>query len=325
MEQNTVVDAMRQLLEQTRMAPDQMASRLEQAGSAAYWERLNPTLSVCRNRSSRIGETHPIGPRRREALVKQFAADGYFQLDPLLPGATVRRMRRGIEILKKADWPPIFAFVYDEFWQVMRVPSLVQLLSAVLGDGYRHIPHGWLFYIPARPGAAGWPPHTDGPGPDRPDYRNRLSVWIPLSDATLDNGCMYVIPRRRIEARIEALGMRQPGYTGPDVRALLQASRALPARAGSILGWNFDLIHWGSVCGDARAPRVSISVEIIGGDAQPNADELPLLDPKTVLPTLAQRLDMIARAIRDYQRFEPLMVRYHDLAQRLAESFNLSV
>jgi hypothetical protein len=318
MERNAVFGALRQLLDQSRLAPAEVASRLEQARSVAYWEQLYPALSVGRNGSGGIREMRPLGPRRRKAAVEQLAADGYFQLDPLLPGATVRRLRRCIEVLKEAGWPPIFALVYDQFWQITRIPSLVRLLSAALGAGYRQIPHAWVFHVPPRLGAAGWVPHTDGP--KRSEYHNRVSVWIPLSDATLDNGCIYVIPRRRIAARIEALGMLQPSYSGTDVQALLQASRALPTRAGSILGFDFDLIHWGSVCGNARTPRVSLSVEIMGADAKPNPGELPLLDAQTALPAVPQRLDVIARAIRDYQRFEPLMGRYGELAQRLAES-----
>src|SRR5207244_2616081 len=107
------------------------------------------------------------------------------------------------------------------------------------------------------PGASGWPPHCDDA--NRP---NRVTVWIPLSDATLDNGCMYVVPRDRAAA---------------DADARLQACRALPAAAGSILGWNFDVLHWGSTCTRPGEPRIAISQEFIAPGAATAADELPLV------------------------------------------------
>jgi hypothetical protein len=322
MEQVALTNALRQLLERSQLDSGQVSSRLEQARSVTYWERLNPSLAVDRNIPGGVHETRSMSLRDQGAAIERLAVDGYFQLGPLLSGTTVRRMRECIEVLKREDWPAVFAFVYDEFWQVTRVPSLVRLLSAMLGRGYRQVRRVWAFHVAARTGAAGWPPHTDGG--NRPESSNRLAIWIPLSDATLDNGCMYVTPQRRLPARIEESGLRPGTYSSPDVQALPQASRALPARAGSILRWDFRLIHWGSVCGDARTPRVSLSVEFNGGDVEPESDEHPLLDAQVALPTLAQRLGLIGRAIDDYQRFEPLMLRYHELAQRLAESVGSS-
>jgi hypothetical protein len=104
-----------------------------------------------------------------------------------------------------------------------------------------------------------------------------------------------------------------------DVRALLQGCRALPARLGSVVGWDFNLIHWGSTGGEGGALRVSLSVEFLGADAEPAPDERPLLDAHANLPTFEQRLLVIARAVRSYQRFEPLLIRFQELAGRLVE------
>jgi hypothetical protein len=308
-------DVVRQLLERTRLAGDDLTARLAQARSPAYWQGLNPSLSVGRAEAGGVGEATALGPDAHEAVVEQLRADGYFQIDALLPGPTLARMRDGVEVLRGADWPPVFSFVYDEFWQVTRVPSLVRVLTAALGPGYGQIPHVWTFHVAARAGARGWPPHTDGGS--RAGGRSRVVVWVPLSDATLENGCIYVIPRRRIAERIEAAFPTSGSMGGSDVRALLQGCRALPAGPGTVLGWDFNLIHWGSTAGDAGAPRVSLSVEFLGPDAVPASDELPLLDAQSDLPTFEQRLLVIARAVRSDQRFEPLLIRFQELAGRL--------
>jgi hypothetical protein len=307
-----------EMLKQTRLSAGQVASRLQLARSLDYWEQLNPALSVGQLRGVGVRETRAIDPRRRNELAARLAADGYFQADDLLPAVTLGRMCRAVEALRRAGWPSVFAFVYDQFWQVTRVPSLVRLLSAVLGRGYRQIPHVWCFYVPAHLGAAGWPPHVDGGG--QSNSRNRLVVWVPLTDATLDNGCMYVIPRGRVAEGYCRRFLEGEAIPAQDAQALLQACRALPARAGTVLGWDFELLHWGSICGDPRKPRVSLSVELLGEAAEPAPNEFPLIDAQADLPPFAQRLRVIARAVLDYLRFEPLMIRYLDLAERLLEN-----
>src|SRR5205085_11032328 len=107
-----------------------------------------------------------------------------------------------------------------------------------------------------------------------------------------------------------------------DAKVLLQSSRALPVSAGSVLGWEHDVIHWGAACVLSHEPRVSISQEFIGEGIEPSIDELPLLDARR-LPTFEQRLFAIATAIVAYQRFEPLTLRYLELAERLLQQITI--
>ena len=178
MQKSTVMTAMRDLLEQTRWTDDEVAGRLAQARSVAYWEGLNPALSVGRNRAEGIREARKLGSQQQSAVVGQIDAEGYFEIESLLPESTLGAMRNCVEVLLRNDWPPVFAFVYDEFWQITRVRSLVRVLSAVLGPDYRQIPHVWTFHITPRPGSAGWPPHADGSGTSNL-VDGRLAVWDP--------------------------------------------------------------------------------------------------------------------------------------------------
>jgi hypothetical protein len=203
----------------------------------------------------------------------RYAQEGFFQTQPVLAPPVLQRLRECVEVLKKEDWPPVFAFVYDELWLATRTPFLSRLLGGILAPGYRQTSHIWCHYVRPGRGEGGWPPHVDG-------YRDgkRVTVWTPLSDATLDNGCIYVIPRDLITRELADAfgGIQTVGFA--EVAGLLQSSRALPAQAGSILGWDYSLIHWGSKCGWASNPRISIAVAFIASDTEPTSRELPLLD-----------------------------------------------
>src|SRR5207249_8180516 len=86
----------------------------------------------------------------------------------------------------------------DEFWTIARTQSLKRLLTALLGSGYVQDSVVWTYYVIPRRGSAGWPPHVDGNG------EQRVTVWIPLSDSTLENGCMHVVPRNLVPDSLPA-------------------------------------------------------------------------------------------------------------------------
>jgi hypothetical protein len=71
-----------------------------------------------------------------------------------------------------------------------------------------------------------------------------LTSWIPLSDATPQNGCMYVVP-----AHLD------PHYGKPTTPRSqlpdLSLARALPVRPGDYLVWNQAVLHWGGESNEA--------------------------------------------------------------------------
>ena len=223
-------------------------------------------------------------------------------------------MRRCVETLIQKGWPAVFAFVYDEFWLLPRIPSLKRFLRSVLGREYRQLPHIWCHFINTAAGHSGWVPHVDGPM-----NSGRVTLWFPLSDATLDNGCMYVIPKGRVpQETLVKFALGHENAKLDEVRVLLQSTRALPATAGSVIGWEFGLVHWGASVGAAQAPRISFSLEFIGEAAPLQPYEKSLIDPESALPAFQERLRVIGTCLWTYQRFEPRMVRFLDLAERLA-------
>jgi hypothetical protein len=231
-----------------------------------YWRRLNPTLSV----THRAFEIDP--------LIESFRAEGWLQSDPVIE---TRSLRSAVEALVREKWLPVFAFVYEEFWLGGRLDPLVQ---ALLGPGCRQKPYLWIQHVEPAASSSGWPPHVDQDPPTKD-----ISVWIPLTDATLDNGCMYLMPSYA------------PKHD-------LQSIRALPARAGSILAWRQDVLHWGAYSSRrAKEPRISIALEF-GREG---------LDPAAV-PPFEERLKLIARQILKYlEEFEP--GRYEERWMELAD------
>jgi ectoine hydroxylase-related dioxygenase (phytanoyl-CoA dioxygenase family) len=84
------------------------------------------------------------------------------------------------------------------------------------------------WYVDTRCGDSGFSPHRDRQ-PDnaaatfRKDGTAKFTTcWVPLSDATPDNSCLYVIPRRH-----------DPGYTAGPFSRQLTATFAKPARTSS--------------------------------------------------------------------------------------------
>ena len=86
------------------------------------------------------------------------------------------------------------------------------------------------------------------------------------------------------------------------------------------MGWSYDVIHWGAAydAGADAEPRISISMEF-ARECESSERLMPSLGASSPLPTFAERLYVIGRAIIDYQRFERLMIRYEEFARRMTE------
>lgn len=299
----------RQLLSGLSLSQDEIQTRLAQASDAGYWRALYPAFSVC--------ASHPPVPHLPSFDAAALAGYtrgldqwGYFYSESAIAKSLTAPILECVETLRKLGWPPVFAYVYDQLWTLWNTAPIAQILTAALGEGYRGIPHVWCHYVQPVRGASGWAPHIDG------DLPNRISIWIPLNDATLDNGCIYLVPK---DMNTSAIGERRTlrAASNLQMRELLQRGRAIPVPAGSILGWQFQILHWGSTAHGPGSPRVSLAAEFIPVNEAPIKDEKPLYDPAAPPPDLALRLHSIGRAIRQYMRFELRMRRYTELAREL--------
>jgi Phytanoyl-CoA dioxygenase (PhyH) len=289
------------------VAAVQAQSLLEQVQDMDFWRSLNPGLSVAEDWSANPPDEISLDAEDLELVQQDLLQDGYFQIDAILPEAEIMRMAIGIDELVQQDLLPVFAFVYDEFWRLRQRMTL--LLTAILGEGYLQFPDFWAWYIPPIDGHAGWGQHRDrGVNALRADgMPNSMTLWLPLTDATPANGCMYMVP-----------ACYDPNY--PDnlqsyTITNLQSVRALPAPAGSVLGWNQNVLHWGG-CSSRKAmiPRISIAWEFQRGDIPPQ--RLPMLSP-TALLTFPQRLSLIGQQIAQYQHMYHLSEEWAEIAEAL--------
>lgn len=290
-------------MERTTLSSRETRILLRRARDSRYWQELNPEHTSLRH--ARIDD------RVYNDAVEQMNEDGYFHVDGVYSLSSMRRMRTSIERVRQAGWPAVFSMIYEDFWTIVRTPPVVRLLAGILGPGYMQIPHMWCHYVNPSLGAHGWLPHVDG------SDKTRVSIWIPFTDATLDNGCIYLVPESRLPRGFGRNLPRRIRYSNFDTLTLLQNMRALPAPAGSILGWNFGVIHWGSMAVDGPEPRVSASYEFIARGVKPESQELPLMDIRAGIPSFEERLQLIGRALKSYAKFEPRMARYRELGEDL--------
>ena len=260
------------------------------------WVDLNPTLNVCNPERNNPGQVVPIDEAMGNALEPLLVKEGYIQLDKVAWDLPLADMAQAIARLVGCGLVPPFCFMYDEFW--MMFSRLHQVMCRLLGEQYAMLPDFWAWHVDPRVGQSGWKAHRDkGSKSLFPDGRPKsLTVWLPLTDATPLNGCMYMVP-----------AYMDPTYNTPDDKAWRfqpQDIRALPIAAGGALCWTQAAIHWGSHSSPrAEGPRISLAFEFQRGDVPPM--NTPLLPPFVSL-TIEQRLVLICKQVVQYQHMYPL-------------------
>jgi hypothetical protein len=282
-----------------------------QALSEEYWNAIRPKPP---------STSTPLAARRtgfENELRRGLDKRGYSHLESLLDEIRLAELAALVGSVHEAGWPAVWSFVYDELWSLAWEPPLRKVAETALGRPAFLVPHLAVHYVSASGEARGWHPHVDGRG-----RHSRLTTWVPLTDATLSNGCMYVVPTttdESVQQAVEHYSNRKMSVG--DVQRLLQHARALPAPVGSVLCWGFQLLHWGSVNEGSRVPRVSVAFEWIADTEEPYDDEQPLLSLDNDPPLFAERLKLIARAILTYEAFDPALLPFRALADELlAES-----
>jgi len=274
------------------------------------WRSLCPELHVEGNLERPTFEMGDL-----DELLRDIRLEGYVHVPHVLPESLFVPLRVCVERLYDSGILLPFSFVYDEFW--LAYQGAARFISAVLGEDYRALPDFWTWRVPAQDTGAGWGPHRDRVQPTvEPDNSpHSLTVWLPFSDATPLNGCMYVLPAHHDE-RFQSRVFDGPGnnqVTDP------HSIRALPATAGSFLAWNQALLHWGGRGSRlGAAPRISAAFEFQRGDRQPYNQ--PLLDPSR-LPSFEERLGLIGKQVLQYQHMYPLEPEMERIAIDLRDRF----
>jgi Phytanoyl-CoA dioxygenase (PhyH) len=304
------------LMKKAMLSPEEVAQRLALLCDQDYWRRLVPfaTIEVKAN-GSLPRETVRITPDAAARETRRIAGDSYFCLHEVVEADRIGRMRRTIEVVRAAKWPPVFAFLFDDFWSIAQSEALLEFVEASVGPRCLQNTVIWAHWVVGEAGHEGWWPHIDAA-----DEGDRfLSLWIALSDASVGNGCMSLVCPGALTPEIAQSIRAHADLDCEAYRRMLQNVVALPVKAGSIIGWRGDVLHWGGVNTGDPSPRISVALEFRSRDSAATKFEAPLIDPRHGPPPFALRLFAISKALREYPKFEPMMERFRDLAERLWE------
>jgi len=208
-------------------------------------------------------------------------------------------MARAVRTVEDHGWPPVFALMFDAPWAA--VQRAWQVAAQVLGEDCALEPSIFVWSLRrnadprdgddaagdalpsgggsgdggerkrcARVGENFGLPHRDFSYDEAhfsDDGRPRvLNVWIPLTEATADNGCLWVVPREfdPFYDKPDAYEHNRPATPGFEngltkVRFPLGAMRPVPCAKGSVVCWH-NVIHWGGACSKhAAVPRIALA------------------------------------------------------------------
>lgn len=261
----------------------------------AFWRDLMPDLSVRPDHDQPVAVLNP-SDTTSNAMLGIFDREGYVQLPRSQDVEHITKLARLVEGVRASGLPPVFAFIYDEMWQPYR--RLGPVIDCLLRGRHTMMPSIWAWHLDPGKGEAGWTAHCDRPG--RAAYADlrpkAITIWIPLTEATTLNGCMYVIPKHRDNCY---------GQIDKDNLVLdLPDIRALPAIPGDSLVWTHDLTHWGSRTSEmAKGPRLSMSIEFQRHDEPPLSNFV--IRPEQGL-TFERKLALIGHAVVHYQHMHGL-------------------
>ncbi|KAK3277237.1 hypothetical protein CYMTET_14745 [Cymbomonas tetramitiformis] len=256
-----------------------------------------------------------------EALRAHLLEHGYLQSTAVYPRPRLEALMSGIRALEGKGWPAVFIFMYDEAWHL--IDGIWDHVEAIMGgpcvlepsftafrlshkksaDGEKYI--GNNFGLPHRDYSYAEALATDG-------STQLLSVWFPLNDITVDNGCMYVVPKEfdgnfeRDHAYEHKQVVTQGGVKGTEFLHFgLAGVRPLPAAAGSILAWQSNVIHWGSSCSSrgAHDPRTSLAFVFRRDFSNPDPECPPLRRDQLNTLTVSERIRFVTRTIAYFKHW----------------------
>lgn len=243
------------------LAERELEKRMADVRNPDFWRALNPDLTISDFPLAVGRERIAPSPAAVEHGRAQLIADGYLHAPPMVPRAETARLAAGIQRIVEHGLPPALAAVYDEYYNVFS--GLEPVFEPLLGADYIMVTQGVAaFYVPAgADGRALWSasaPHRDRMGPDARTLAHEtpsiLTLWLPVTDVTTEHSCIYVVPASA-DPGFYAAGM------GVDPKFRYQDIRALPAEAGSVLGWSSHLLHWGSSSSRfVTSPRMAVTM-----------------------------------------------------------------
>jgi len=104
--------------------------------SIEYWRSLCPDLSITESQSlqsiSSFGKNLELRSSDWSVCKELISEDGYFAYDSWFDVKLIKRLADCFERLEANNIPCVFAFVYDEFWELLL--QLDPMLKDLIGD-----------------------------------------------------------------------------------------------------------------------------------------------------------------------------------------------
>ena len=124
-------------------------------GMADFWRAFAPGLRVGDPRSVQALEAITPGEADMAAIRALVVEEGYFHASNIAWPMDVAVMAETVRALDRAGLPPVFAFIYDEFW----IPfyRLQPIYAGLLGE-YAMLPDFWVWNVDPARGDSGWRP-----------------------------------------------------------------------------------------------------------------------------------------------------------------------
>lgn len=274
--------------------------------SKSFWKQFSPKLCIEeKSKSKPIG----IGESEIKNIKKRIIVDGFLHLKKPDPENPTEEINQTISSIVKMGLPPVFIFIYDQPWIMHQ--RISNILKALLENKFKLLPDFWAWYV--SPGESGWKPHRDRPLSLSSDFSPQsLTLWIPLTKATPENSCMYVLPANK--------DLHYHDHIPPDLKlgfpGNLADIQALPSEPNDILIWNQRVVHWGSTSNKNHeiGPRISLAFEFQRSDV--SAFNKPLLDP-IKMPTFKERLNLIGKQVIQYTHMYGFNQELVNLAKKL--------
>lgn len=277
----------------------------ERIEEQSFWASLGNGFHICDDAFLSAQAAFNFPAEEMQVLSATLKHEGYLHLPSPAWNLPLKEMAELVCQIKEAGLPPVFSFVYDEFWALFF--RLDNIFKSFLGSDYFMLPDCWVWHVDPRQNESGWKPHRDKKIPTVfPDGTpGSITTWIPLTEATPLNGCMYVVPRHLDR------GGEKDGLYGFDLSSI----RALPALPGNILMWNQYLFHWGGRTSPmAVSPRISVSFEF--QSAKIPGLRKTLMKNRTIY-SFEERLGLIAKQILQYQHMYPLNDSLREVAENI--------
>lgn len=288
---------------------------VERAQNPDYWRSLSPAMTIG-SRATEIAREGSRYPDVDDALA-DYRSCGHCAVHGAFDAGSIDKLNSAVLAVHEAGWPMIFAFVYDQFWTIARTSKLDWFVSALLGPGYQTAISFWVNYVPTKRGGSGFTPHVDDV---RPGHHS-VTCWIPLTPATADNGCVYVIEKGTDNQALPETFVGVESFTAPQVASALAHVRALPVNPGSFLAWPNDTIHWGGMFLRGDQARMALSWHFTGADFENVDPDLSrALVPDQPLPEFEHRLRWLSQALLRFRGRDPALERFAPVARRLIHS-----